>query len=863
MSIEATFRDMGLRSEKAVAHHLLIENAYDSNLLPNISNVDYLAGNLGQTNLQPLAGLPPFVDDIYVFGYMHRSHFVQKGHRIFCTTDENGSAKNIISRIAIAAREAFGTARDGTKNPHMQTNIVHTIAAKKDTEGGKIRATISSIESRKSSGVRKAWETIYPGKEPEGIFVAKVDVSEIPLEELQEGLPSFERLLLANGNGIFSIDCTQDFSGTLDRNALVDFLRIEKGFREKGSFAASIADGEDTILDNTDSVGNNCCTWVGATNYGCIARNKIYNKIVSNFEAGEVRSQFGGHLAEYADCPNKHLRRTFLHPDVQARGCTRIETSLYACDQEELPVEKVLQEVFSLVSKPAENEGLFVVQPPTKQWENLAKSLDRCLVLADRPQNTIWVGWYANTQTRRICGVRIQPPAANMTEDAVWNKTVEWAAADFGFRACPIFRLDIVGVNEEGVEMAPLRAYTKGANSNTVLAANRKPTQLHPNGADISAILPPSKTVSWVWRTKKCHALGRNKSVFDLQETPEIAREQEVYNLSTRNREKRIQEIWEAAQEENWRKKVLFSFEEEKKKQQESEEHRKKQLEKIADIVEANERYLELSKQISIQVKHKLAEYKTEKIANLCPPNQIWKILGYRRQKNKQSKPRVVLRLQRTKQESRTEVVWANQKLDKILGACEQFFESAEDSYERTTFWIVSKGQDLLRGLQIRVQPSESFQAQDGQKVVYNPIEIVSSPDPKRTASLRLLAEETDKKLSEIPDIINPLHEITPPKPKEIKKTLEIPEGEYVCRHFAHTTFRNKPRTILFLQSLGEDREPTTDEETPVWGFFLQRELEAFGGLGELRRRKTQLFCTVGCERTTPQKKKDRLVVLS
>ena len=35
-----------------------------------------------------------------------------------------------------------------------------------------------------------------------------------------------------------------------------------------------------------------------------------------------------GHLADYVDCPNDHLRRTFLHPDVQARGCTRIELSV-------------------------------------------------------------------------------------------------------------------------------------------------------------------------------------------------------------------------------------------------------------------------------------------------------------------------------------------------------------------------------------------------------------------------------------------------------------------------------------------------------------------------------------------------------
>ena len=78
-----TFRSMGLRCNKSVATHLLLENAYESNLLSDISKVDYLAGNLGRTNLRPLVGLPPFVDDIFVFGYLSREECVfQKGNSL-------------------------------------------------------------------------------------------------------------------------------------------------------------------------------------------------------------------------------------------------------------------------------------------------------------------------------------------------------------------------------------------------------------------------------------------------------------------------------------------------------------------------------------------------------------------------------------------------------------------------------------------------------------------------------------------------------------------------------------------------------------------------------------------------------------
>ena len=69
-TISATFTQLGLRSSKSVATHILLENAYESNLIPDISNVDYLADNNGPTSLQKLEGLPTFVDDLYVFGYL-------------------------------------------------------------------------------------------------------------------------------------------------------------------------------------------------------------------------------------------------------------------------------------------------------------------------------------------------------------------------------------------------------------------------------------------------------------------------------------------------------------------------------------------------------------------------------------------------------------------------------------------------------------------------------------------------------------------------------------------------------------------------------------------------------------------------
>ena len=92
-----TFESMDLRSKKAVAAHLLLENANESNLVSDIANVDYLAVNLGRTNLRPLAGRPTFVDDIYVFGYLSREECVVRNGRLSCTSGENGSAKLVVA----------------------------------------------------------------------------------------------------------------------------------------------------------------------------------------------------------------------------------------------------------------------------------------------------------------------------------------------------------------------------------------------------------------------------------------------------------------------------------------------------------------------------------------------------------------------------------------------------------------------------------------------------------------------------------------------------------------------------------------------------------------------------------------------
>ena len=158
------------------------------------------------------------------------------------------------------------------------------------------------------------------------------------------------RLLMSVGCGLYQIDYTQDFSGTLVKPALVQHLVRVHDFFQQGQFAFPENGG--CNLDNTDSVGDHVCTFVQTRN-GRTASTKFYNKVVCQFEAVDVRESFGGHLAHYIDSTDRHLPWTMLHPDVQRRGCTRLEISLYACDTEDLfqtVAEELIAEALELAN---------------------------------------------------------------------------------------------------------------------------------------------------------------------------------------------------------------------------------------------------------------------------------------------------------------------------------------------------------------------------------------------------------------------------------------------------------------------------------------------------------------------------------
>ena len=128
-----------------------------------------------------------------------------------------GFGKRVVSQISLFVRQNWGC-EDGLKN----VSIAHTVYA--NFRSSRIIETVEKIEKETGYRARRRWNELYPNENPAAYFVAKVDVSELLMEKLQKGLPAMRRLLMSVGCGLYQIDYTQDFSGTLVKPALVQHL---------------------------------------------------------------------------------------------------------------------------------------------------------------------------------------------------------------------------------------------------------------------------------------------------------------------------------------------------------------------------------------------------------------------------------------------------------------------------------------------------------------------------------------------------------------------------------------------------------------------------------------------------------------
>ena len=808
--MQYNLQDIGLQVRGNLANTILLENTYDSNLVSDISKVDYLAGNLGATDLQPLEGLDAFVDDIFVFGYCSREQLVSTGRRV--QFDPKSQAAKATVR---AISGALSTAMPGKKMYDISIqNTIRTDAV------GSICKTIGAIERATKGESRRKWLELRNGggfapniqeqEEVCAIFVAKVDLSEYTIQRIEEVLPSIHKSLLGLGMGLYAIDYTQDFSGTVDRSKIVQHLE-EQGFVEQGDFGEAIESRRGTILDNTKSVGKHVCTWVHEYE-GHTIRQKLYNKFACQIEAGKVQQTLGGHIAEYAACPNTHLRKTFEHDAAKARGISRIEISVYGCSRED-PLEYA-RIVLVETMQSLRGKTLFYIQPTRKQWTNFAEEIDRCCMFVDHSSKSISFCRYGHSRTGRLGGVVV--PVGKKDIEKVAMHTM----AEFGFQDCPIFRIDLLQCVEKTISLAPLRCFRKERGTKTILCPARAPTKRYPSEREPSIALPDTKHICWMWREKSTR-MGMGKQFAELEE---METNRTISLLPKRQRKVLLD---------------MFAMEEEEKRWKEGATERANMLvaERDAfaraseDAILYRERVVEYTKRMEASL-----SLQPQKIYNLGEIPCKFVVLGYeQRYRNSWNSGRVYA-LQRIGDKEEMEgdpiLVQATGKLDNMVGSKDTTTIRKNGGFSVVHLYVSR----LHLPIEIFVQERTTF-CKEGREIPYCPMFL------SRKRGSKIVQDEYQYD-GEDENTTLLFRECS--KEDRKAKLVDFLEGEYVCNSYSAFLYRGKERYVLYF---GEKEEPAI-------GFWIDEKFRELHGIPD-----APLLCKVGKIATTANGKKDRRIV--
>ena len=208
----------------------------------------------------------------------------------------------------------------------------------------------------------------------------------------------FIRSSCYNDYGYFlkDIDVTLDFAGSFDKNEIVSYLVVEKGFRLQGTedFAATR-----TIVDNDCMVGRNCMTFMEDVD-GIIVRQKVYNKMVQSLECKSIRSSIGSHLKDWV-C-QKNTRLAEARDRATNRGLTRTEATFYLTENN-IPSDDFIENVLNRIARYIPL-NLVYSTPFKAVWDVYCSSMEHSLVCIDRVQNIGLIVHTYNELTRNISG---------------------------------------------------------------------------------------------------------------------------------------------------------------------------------------------------------------------------------------------------------------------------------------------------------------------------------------------------------------------------------------------------------------------------------------------------------------------------
>ena len=171
----------------------------------------------------------------------------------------------------------------------------------------------------------------YINRTSDFIQMLKVDLDHFSTDKVIEILSNTENLKFLSDNNIFinDIDFTQDYSGLICKDQVIDYLINNCDFRMQGSNNLATH----TILDNDLKLSRNCLTFIKHTNNGDI-RYKFYNEFVQSLESPSVKDLVGSHIGDYISNPNTNLKNAIML--AKDTGILRLEITFYRHNTREI-----------------------------------------------------------------------------------------------------------------------------------------------------------------------------------------------------------------------------------------------------------------------------------------------------------------------------------------------------------------------------------------------------------------------------------------------------------------------------------------------------------------------------------------------
>ncbi len=203
------------------------------------------------------------------------------------------------------------------------------------------------------------------------------------------------------------------------------------GFRCQGT----TQDGDKTILDNSDKVGENCLTYM-ETIENVTTRCKIYNKMVQMLECKGVRDSVGCHWKDWVSQDDTRLARA--RDEAEQRGLTRAEVTFY-CDNA-VPTDAMMQETLTRIVGYVDRVLVYST-PYACVWKSYCDIMLHSLVVVDRTHDTAIIVYTYNELTHNISGQCVSN----------WRERERWCLANLTLNGnMPIDIIDVCEVSRIG-----------------------------------------------------------------------------------------------------------------------------------------------------------------------------------------------------------------------------------------------------------------------------------------------------------------------------------------------------------------------------------------------------------------------------